>query len=291
MEKTVSLVKQTGCRYACALAIVLVSALTCWGQGDRFLPQSQMHTAHRAHYGLKGKVSSMVETSISRGITTQTFKQHVFFNIDGWALHATSDENGFYQTSETWTYDEKHRLLCFTQRDDEGIDSVVCFYDGTGYRIRQQEYWQDEEYLRLITNDKAGRPIRILYDRDSVWFTYNKAGQLREMVINNEFVHKHRYRYYWNSNGLLERIRTGDDKEYEDHHYRYNEQGYVIEEWFTDWQTPYGEKNHEIGTHCYYQYDAYDEYGNWTRRSKAEHNLNTREIHTTATTREITYWE
>lgn len=230
----------------------------------------------------------------------------VYFAIDGEMMYPM-------RTSE-YQFDSLHRLVeehyCFYYRDEKGeADADVSVehrrvvknrYDRNGRKVESRSC-----YYSYNESGVDSMPMTMLLissdGNNEVWEqTYNVAESEKEYfapIKINYCYEKDRLTIDYledNSNGSMQMVRIFDDEDnliessgkdgdnlIESTTYKYNEQGLLIE----CVSLPYEITHSSAGEKTYYQYDEFDNEGNWLKLIELDENKNARFI----TRRKIEY--
>lgn len=234
-----------------------------WGQSE------VTHRVSAADRGYLGPVQTVQCTQLSRrdGQLAMVTTTEVY-NKAGMRI-AMSTGTLREQTKERYDYDDRGRLMLFVFTNSLCVDSVVFRYDShdclSGFR-EYLLYKNGEDDLvinNLVTCDDH---CRLLVQAgewgDSTVYSYDTWGRpVYKSIPGAED------RFFYNSSGRLERVRTGEEH-YIDFHIRYDGQGDTLETWYTDWETG-GKEPSANWEHKRYKYSRYDDHGNWTSATVA----------------------
>ena len=272
------------------ICCLLLLPMIGWGQSE----VTQRVSA--AEMGYKGRVKTVQSTEFCMDSAHRYFVTTAeAYNEAGFRTDISIIED-IYQTNYHYEYDANGQLVYYVATYSEGgKDSIVFHYGKDGCLFGYEEYFLSYDPTEgnsvtdfLVTCDAQCRPLMAA----SVWedttsFVYDEQGRVVAKTARTEYApHMPWTYYYYDEQGRLVKVRTGE-KQYEDTHYRYNEQGDTIEVWHTNWEHWEGETgDHEIGKHKYYTYTAYDDHGNWTHAE-----VTVRKSHTYTVVRTFSYYE
>ncbi|MBQ9863824.1 MAG: RHS repeat protein [Bacteroidales bacterium] len=249
------------------ICCLLLLPMIGWGQSE----VTQRVSA--AEMGYKGRVKTVQSTEFCMDSAHRYFVTTAeAYNEAGFRTDISIIED-IYQTNYHYEYDANGQLVYYVATYSEGgKDSIVFHYGKDGCLFGYEEYFLSYDPTEgnsvtdfLVTCDAQCRPLMAA----SVWedtttFVYDGLGRVVAKTAPTVYAPHVTWTYYYDEQGRLAKVRTGD-KNYEDTHYRYNEQGDTLEVWHTNWEHWEGDEGaHEIGEHKHFNYTAYDDHGNWT---------------------------
>lgn len=249
------------------MIFLMLFPMTGWGQSEvtRRVSASGM--------GYRGRVKTVLCTEWCRDSEYAFFVTMAeAYNETGMRTDMSVVEN-IYQTSCHYEYDDNGQLVYSVETFYEGgKDSIVFHYAPNGCLAGYEEFYLscdptegNSVTVFSVTCDAQCRPVMAAsVHEDTMTFVYDKQGRVVTKTSPTVYAPFMIWTYYYDEQGRLAKVRTGD-KNYEDTHYRYNEQGDTLEVWHTNWEHWEGDEGaHEIGEHKHFNYTAYDDHGNWT---------------------------